>query len=114
MLQEYYGEGEDCNADARSDITKSQALHIIFFTSYHGTALFSSTFSSGAIWNLFEPVDTCGQAHVGQRPSDNMSSILPPLSASLSSITNMSSTPSPVSTIISVMSAPSSHYSGAG
>ena len=65
-------------------------------------------------FEFFEPVHTCGQAHVHQRASDNMSSILPPLSASLSSTTNMSSTPSPVSTIISVMSAPSSYYSGAG
>ena len=49
MVQEYYEEGGDCNANARSDITKPQALHIIFFTSYHGSALFSSTFSSRAI-----------------------------------------------------------------
>ena len=48
-------------------------------------------------FEFFEPVDTCGQAHVCQKASDNMSS-----------------TPPPVSTIISVMSAPSSYYSSAG
>ena len=64
-------------------------------------------------FEFFEPVDMCGQAHVHQRASDNMSSTPPPLSTSLSSTTNMSSTP-PVSTIISVMLAPSSYYSSAG
>ena len=34
-------------------------------------------------FEFFEPVHTCGQAHVHQRASDNMSSILPPLSTSL-------------------------------
>ena len=48
-------------------------------------------------FEIFEPVDTCGQAHVRWRASGNMSS-----------------TPPPVSTIISVMPAPSSYYSSAG
>ena len=58
-------------------------------------------------FKFFEPLDTCGQAHVRRRASGNMSSTPPPLSTSLSPTTNMSSTPPPVSTIISVMPAPS-------
>ena len=58
-------------------------------------------------FEFFEPVDTCGQAHVRRRASGNMSSTPLPLSTSLSPTTNMSSTPPPVSTIISVMPAPS-------